>query len=244
MTQDDTSQLSRSELLGHILSKSSDMSRDEPIIAQNIFEQLKHMGLSTWSLSVIRRLRDGIHKISPSHILEVGGGIGHRSAWLMDLFTNNQLPERYDIVEQGNKFAVILHRLSTRYEAADWCNIVVGELPQLYSETIAWNKVNITNNPDAQPPLAEKYQTIIIDTTLENIAEYTDLGLHLLDENGVLFTTEPLVPSGEVDENDSKKQAEVDGFNRWIDLIKKSNNDYHIAFAPLFEGTIVAFLKK
>ena len=86
MTQDDTTQLTRSELLGHILSKSSDMSRDEPIIAQNIFEQLKHMGLSTWSLSVIRRLRDGIYKISPTHILEVGGGIGHRSAWLMDLF--------------------------------------------------------------------------------------------------------------------------------------------------------------
>ena len=65
-----------------------------------------------------------------------------------------------------------------------------------------------------------------------------------MDENGVLFTTEPLVPSGEVDENDSKKQAEVDGFNRWIDLIKKANDEYHIAFAPLFEGTIVAFLKK
>ena len=98
MTQDDTSQPTRSELLGHILSKSSEMSRDEPIIAQNIFEQLKHMGLSTWSLSVIRRLRDGIHKISPSHILEVGGGIGHRSAWLLDLFTNERLPERYDII--------------------------------------------------------------------------------------------------------------------------------------------------
>ena len=52
------------------------------------------------------------------------------------------------------------------------------------------------------------------------------------------------MPSGEVDENDSKKQAEVDGFNRWIDLIKKANDEYHIAFAPLFEGTIVAFLKK
>ena len=119
MTQDDTSQLTRSELLGHILSKSSDMSRDEPIIAQNIFEQLKHMGLLPghyrYSSPKGRYSQD-----FPSHILEVGGGIGHRSAWLMDLFTNNQLPERYDIIEQGNKFAVILHRLSTRYEAADW----------------------------------------------------------------------------------------------------------------------------
>ena len=84
-----------------------------------------------------------------------------------------------------------------------------------------------------QPPLAEKYQTIIIDATLENIAEYTDLGLHLLDENGVLFT-QPLVPSGEVDENDTKsKRKSMDLIGGLTD--KKANDEYHIAFAPHLE---------
>ena len=40
---------SRKELLSHLLSKVSELPRDEPIIAANINEQLQHMGLSTWS---------------------------------------------------------------------------------------------------------------------------------------------------------------------------------------------------
>ena len=51
---------SRKELLSHLLSKVSELPRDEPIIAANINEQLQHMGLSTWSLSTIRRIRDTV----------------------------------------------------------------------------------------------------------------------------------------------------------------------------------------
>ena len=77
------SSLLRSDVLPYILSKESDLSRDEPEIAANISEQLQHMGLSTWSQSVIRRLRNAIHKIKPKRVIEVGAGIGHRSAWFL-----------------------------------------------------------------------------------------------------------------------------------------------------------------
>jgi len=92
---------SKADVLPYILSKDSDMSRDEPEIAANISQQLQHMGLSTWSQSVIRRLRNAISKLQPTRIIEVGAGIGHRSAWLYDFFTEYSKPERYDIVEQG-----------------------------------------------------------------------------------------------------------------------------------------------
>ena len=84
-----------------------------------------------WPISVIRRVRDGIFRINPKNVLEVGGGIGHRAAWLLDLFDTRVRPTRYDIVEQGNKFAVIIKRLIDRYEASNWTTIKVGELPTL-----------------------------------------------------------------------------------------------------------------
>ena len=62
---------SRKEFLSHLLSKVSELPRDEPIIAANINEQLQHMGLSTWSLSTIRRIRDTVYRVNPKSILEV-----------------------------------------------------------------------------------------------------------------------------------------------------------------------------
>ena len=43
---------------------------------------------------------------------------------------------------------------------------------------------------------------------------------------------------------DELKMALVNGFNDWIELIKKSQIEYYVAFIPVFEGTIVTFLKK
>ena len=53
-----------------------------------------------------------------------------------------------------------------------------------------------------------------------------------------------MVPTGDVDETDELKMALVNGFNDWIELIKKSQIEYYVAFIPVFEGTIVTFLKK
>ena len=86
MSEDGDTIPSRKDLLSHLLSKASELPRDEPIIAANINEQLQHMGLSTWSLSAIRRIRDTVYRVNPDSILEVGAAIGHRTAWLLDLF--------------------------------------------------------------------------------------------------------------------------------------------------------------
>jgi len=241
---DNNSSIPRSEILPYLLSKESELSRDEPEIASNISEQLQHMGLSTWSQSVIRRLRNAIHKIKPKRVIEVGAGIGHRSAWLLDLFTSDTTPERYDLVEQGNKFAVILHRLRARYDAEDWCNIVVGEVNSLVAETNAWSAASATGLEVGDSPLATKANVIIVDSKIEFLAESIECLFPLLVDGGVLFTCEPPVPSGDVDENDVEMMKQVDGFNDWIKLISKTQQTHNIAFTPLFEGTLVAFLKK
>ena len=241
---DNNSSIPRSEILPYLLSKESELSRDEPEIASNISEQLQHMGLSTWSQSVIRRLRNAIHKIKPKQVIEVGAGIGHRSAWLLDLFTSDTTPERYDLVEQGNKFAVILHRLRARYDAEDWCNIVVGEVNSLVAETNAWSAASATGLEVGDSPLATKANVIIVDSKIEFLAESIECLFPLLVDGGVLFTCEPPVPSGDVDENDVEMMKQVDGFNDWIKLISKTQQTHNIAFTPLFEGTLVAFLKK
>ena len=50
------------------------------------------------------------------------------------------------------------------------------------------------------------------------------------------------MPSGDVDENDEAGMALVNGFNRWIEVISESKNGHHLAFMPLFGGTLVAWL--
>ncbi len=235
---------SKDEVLAFLLSKDSELSRQEPEIASNIGEQLKHMGLSTWSQSVLRRLRNAIGKIKPKTVIEVGASIGHRSAWLYDLFTTNDQPERYDMVEQGAKFAVILHRLMTRYEAQDWTNIVVGELSSLIAETNAWSAASATGLEVGDSPLSPNSDVIIVDSKIEELADSIELMLPLLSEGGVLFTCEPPVPSGDIDENDEENMKHVNGFNSWIKLISKTQDTHHVAFMPLFEGTLVAFLAR
>ena len=68
--------------------------------------------------------------------------------------------------------------------------------------------------------------------------------LPFLVKGGVLFTLEPPVPAGEIDEDDEVAMAVVNGFNSWINLIQSTTETHHIAFNPLFGGTLVAFLEK
>ncbi|RJU84363.1 MAG: hypothetical protein DWB99_00380 [Candidatus Poseidoniales archaeon] len=235
---------SKADILPFILSKDSELPKDEPEIAANISQQLQHMGLSTWSQSVIRRLRNSINKLKPKRVIEVGAGIGHRSAWFYDLFTKHSKPERYDMVENGAKFAVILHRLMTRYGAEDWTNIVVGDIPSLVAETTAWRAASATGLEVGASPLAVDSDVIIVDTKVEDLADSIEILLPLLNKGGVLFTCEPPVPSGDVDENDQEMMKHVNGFNSWIELITKTQETHYVAFSPLFEGTLVAFLAK
>ena len=52
------------------------------------------------------------------------------------------------------------------------------------------------------------------------------------------------MPSGEIDEDDEQGMALVNGFNRWIEVIGDSKETHHLAFMPLFGGTLVAWLPR
>ena len=246
MSEDETAiALSKDEVLSSILSPDPNRSRDEPAIAANISAQLNHMGLDTWSISVIRRLRDAVGRIKPDRIIEVGGGIGHRSAWIYDLIEQEDWqPTRYDIIENGAKFGVIIHRLMTRYKAESWTKIVVGELNSLLAQTNAWSAASKSGIEVGDSPIQTQAEVIIVDSNGKNVANAVKQMLPMLAKGGVLFTVEPLVPAGDVDENDEAGMAIVEGFNSWINLIQSANETHHIAFNPLFGGTLVAFLEK
>jgi len=237
------SEVSRDQVLPSLLSADHERSRDEPEIAANIATQLEHMGLSTWSISVLRRLRDAIGRQEPKRVLEVGGSIGHRSAWLFDLFKDDPI-ERFDIVEQGAKFGVILHRLQTRYDATSWSSIVVNDFATLCAEEKAWKLTTASGVGADDRRLSEQYDAIIIDSPLSRLSSDLQHGIELLSNNGVLYTTEPETPVGDYEELDDDEKAKVDGFNAWIELIHSVQSTHHVAFVPLFGGTIVAFFKR
>lgn len=235
----------KTEALAQLLSADSERSRDEPEIAANIGAQLQHMGLTTWSISVQRRLRDALGRLKPKRVIEVGGGIGHRSAWIYDLFTvDGFTPERYDIIENGAKFAVILHRLMTRFEAESYTKIVVGVLDALVGETLAWKAASSTGLEVGDAPIQPEADAIIVDGISASRAKNVELMLPFLATGGVLFTLEPDMPVGDVKEDDEDGMALVDGFNEWIELIQSCNDTHHIGFMPLFGGTLVAMVKK
>lgn len=237
--------LDKTDALAQLLSADPLRSRDEPEIAANIGSQLQHMGLSTWSISVHRRLRDALARLKPQRIIEVGGGIGHRSAWLYDLFTADGFtPERYDIIENGAKFAVILHRLMTRYEGESYTKIVVGVLDALVGETLAWKAASSTGLEVGDAPIQPEADAIIVDGTNAQRAKNVELMLPFLAPGGVLFTLEPDMPVGDVEPEDADGMELVNGFNAWIELIQSCNETHHIGFMPLFGGTLVAMVRK
>ena len=52
------------------------------------------------------------------------------------------------------------------------------------------------------------------------------------------------MPLGNVEEDDKEGMRLVDGFNQWMECIQTANETHHIAFMPLFGGTLVAMTKK
>ena len=240
---DEMEGLERGDVLAFLLSKDGNQPQDEPLIAANIHEQLQHMGLSTWSISILRRLRDAVGRLAPARVLEVGASIGHRTAWLLDEFERKErTPTALTLVEQGGKFAVILQRLLQRYEAMTWASVVVGEPEQLAAEHQAWALASATGTELSQTPFESGYDVIVIDGPSPVRASLVATYLSFLNGHGVLFTVEPDMPTGEVAEDDAEGMAMVNGFNRWIELVGETQSTHHVAFMPLFGGTLVAWL--
>ena len=241
--EDPDVQVERSELLAHILAKDEQQPQKEPDVAANIHEQLQHMGLSTWSLSVLRRLRDAVARLQPKTLLEVGASIGHRTAWILDDFERrNQRPDMLTLVEPGGKFGVILKRLLQRYDALPWSSVVVGEPSQLAAEHQAWKLASASVSELSQTPFMSAYDVVVVDGPSSKRAELVATYLEMLSPNGVLFTVEPDMPTGDIAEDDWEGMGLVAGFNRWIELVGETQTTHHVAFMPLFGGTLVAWL--
>ena len=77
------------EVLEALMAAPKRGSRTESEVARSIGVQLAHMDLTSWSISIRRRVRDIVLSMAPDRILEVGAGIGHLSAWLYDAFEDS-----------------------------------------------------------------------------------------------------------------------------------------------------------
>ena len=88
-------------------------SVETPEIAANIGVQMGHMGLDVPTVSVVRRLRDIVVTLQPRRVAEVGAAIGHTTAWFLDAWSRDNVvaPDLFDVMEEGNRFAVILDRV-------------------------------------------------------------------------------------------------------------------------------------
>ena len=81
-------------MLERLLSEDPDRTDTEPEIASSIGEQMLLMGLRTMPRSLRSRIRDIVSRVPLGNAILVGGGIGHLSAWLFDLWCGNpSIPE-------------------------------------------------------------------------------------------------------------------------------------------------------
>ncbi len=235
-----------SEALASLLEKDANRSRDEPQIAANIGAQLAHMELSSWPISVRRRIRDVVGKLQPTRVCEVGAGIGHLSAWLMDLWEREDSPESYQLVEAGGKFGVILLRLLDRYKSRDWAEVKVGRFEQLVAEQKAWDAANSTlsgariEGLNEEPILKAPYDCVIVDVEIQSLVDCLESALECINNGGIILTVEPEVPTGDVSDDDIVGQSIVAGFQKWINFIQNISKKHEIAFQPLYGGTLVA----
>ena len=228
--------------LSKLLDRNTDSSRDEPEVAANIGEQLKHMELKSLPISLRRRIRDVVAQIKPQNIVEVGAGIGHLSAWLFDEWeTTEHTPSRYIMVEAGGKFGVILTRLIERYNASKWAQVVVGEWNEIIAEQRSWVAANTSSSENSmisKSPLPTNIDICIIDVGWENQNACIMGAVPLLGENSIILTSEPDVP----DENETDENK-IAAFNEWIVLVKMLNETHEIGFVPMFGGTLIGIRK-
>ena len=122
---------------------------------------------------------------------------------------------------------MILQRLLQRYDALPWASVVVGKPEQLAAEHQAWALASATVqsclkhrlNRDTMPLWSTRPSSVRADL----VATY----LSMLNDNGVLFTVEPDMPTGDAAEDDVEGMAMVNGFNRWIEAVGETQATHH-----------------
>ena len=246
-------QMSEREVLDRLLCEDTERGDSEPAIAASIGEQMLHMSLRPLPRSMRARIRDVCARVPARNAMLVGGGIGHLSAWLLDLWCGDPVnppekppphPESFRIVEPGGKFAVIIDRLIRRHGAEDWAQIVQKSWAELAAEAATWSAASAS-----LPDLAGTYSVplpqdlIIIDAPEAERAATAATAFELLSPGGVMLVQEPEVPTGDVGLPPSPSrmtpaQRKVESFNAWIEFVKHISENHSLGFVELTGGTL------
>ena len=250
---------SDSDIMGILLSEDEERDQSEPEVASSIGEQMLHMDIPLLPRSIRARIRDVCSRISPKNAVIIGGGIGHLSAWLFDLWSpinseNEKIqtnrPESLRIIEPGKRFCVIIERLIRRYEAGDWAQVVSMNWQEVIAETISSRASNVSIDESAlNSDLPMPVDLVVVDLPEDDRADAAKSVFELVSPGGLVLLLEPTVPTGDVGEIVSgadltPAQMKVRSFNRWIELVREVNEEHLVGFTDLTGGTLVALLKK
>ena len=240
-------QFSQEEIMSNLLSASEERDDEEPEIAANITQQMLHMELEPLPRSMRSRFRDIVERLAPKNFIEVGAGIGNLSAWFHDIWTDGFHPEKYAMVDEGQRFGVILQRIVERFDASSWCYVRVGPWESMTSEATAWMAANASTPEAARTgaPLPVPADVIVVNSDWRSQVEDIERSIGLLRLGGVLLTPEPLVPSADVGnytpgKPETVEQQRVEVFNHWIRLIQEWSPNHAIGMVEVSGGTIVA----
>ncbi|MBR40357.1 MAG: hypothetical protein CMA89_00470 [Euryarchaeota archaeon] len=250
-------QMSDSDVMSRLLSENLDRDQSEPEVASSIGEQMLHMDIPLLPRSVRARIRDVCSRIEPRNATLVGGGIGHLSAWLFDLWSNSGQEEKegpkhpvaFRIIEPGTRFCVIIDRLIRRYEAEGWAQSVSMPWQEVFAETSSSIASNVAIPENAlNSILPMPLDLFIIDLPEGERVAAASAAFEMVSPGGLVLLLEPTVPTGDVGdfsegEEPTPAQLKVQSFNDWIELVKRINASDSVGFTDLTGGTLVAFLK-
>ena len=246
-------QMSEEEMFSLLLLEDTERGDSEPAIAAGIGEQMLHMSLRPLPRSMRARIRDISSRIPAKNAVLIGGGIGHLSAWLLDLWCGDPAnppetpppkPDSFRIIEPGGKFGVIIDRLIRRHGAENWTQIIQMPWSELAAETATWSAATTALPESAQPsPLPLPIDLVVIDVTESERPPTAKSAFELLSSGGVLLVQEPEVPTGDVGVADSPSemtsaQKKVESFNHWISFVKEVSENHSIGFVELTGGTL------
>jgi len=250
--------MSQREMFEQLLGEDESRSASEPEIAAAIGEQMIHMDLRPLPRSIRKRIRDISARIPAKNVVIIGGGIGHLTAWMMDLWCGNPAdpesvgsgrPNSLRVIEEGGKFGVIIDRLLRRYDASNWAQVISDPWPEIAAETESWNAANATLPDIAKSaPLPQPIDLVIIDLPEVERAKVASSAFNLLSPGGVVMVLEPQVPTGDVGEPEqgsemTQAQQVVASFNEWIEFVQSVNSNHSAAFVELAGGTLGVFLR-
>ena len=152
-------------------------------------------------------------------------------------------PELVDVMEEGNRFAVILDRVIKRYGMEEAARVVVGTVDEHAPQTRAWRLAHLASK-ERPPTLMDELDLVILRSVIESLGVRASASMELLRMGGVLLLVEPPVPGDDIDDSTEEGAAIIAGFNAWIAFVHRCSEQHDLAFVPVHGGTIVAIRKQ